>query len=85
MAQEKKEEAKRRKAELILKQKKEGTFLTKKQKAERAKAQRLFENQGGRFLDKSVEFSGYERNYFFIWNFSKKKIHAKNLLEKEKV
>uniref|UniRef100_A0A914I606 Eukaryotic translation initiation factor 5B n=1 Tax=Globodera rostochiensis TaxID=31243 RepID=A0A914I606_GLORO len=45
LAQEKKEEVKRRKAEQILKQKKEGTFLTKKQKQERAKAQRLFENQ----------------------------------------
>ncbi|KAL3093232.1 hypothetical protein niasHT_022682 [Heterodera trifolii] len=45
IAQEKKEEVKRRKAELIQKQKREGTYLTKKQKQERAKAQRLFDNQ----------------------------------------
>lgn len=46
MEQERKEKAKQAKADLIAQQKKEGTYLTKKQKQERERAQRIFQNAG---------------------------------------
>ena len=46
MAIEKKEQAKRRKEESILQQKKAGTFLNKKQRQAQVKAQRVFLNKG---------------------------------------